>query len=234
MNVSAQPTRQNQEEEIFEVPLQTFQPWSTPVLKTKVPPKILTNMLRATDRLLSDKTSESHGSKLAGQIESEVSIPLRTLEEIGARGFLENMVREFVLMCLCQKYPLQTEFVRQQMYATSIVDCWLVSQRPDEYNPVHFHEHQVSAVIYLKKPKIKPSRKNNRETDGRICFVSPATRDRDLSTSQFLVTPEVGDFYLFGASQLHTVYPYRCYKGEVDTERRSVSFNARYQQFAAS
>ena len=35
---------------------------------------------------------------------------------------------------------------------------------------------------------------------------------------------EIGDFFVFGANQLHSVNPYQCEEG--DPERRSVSFNA--------
>ena len=39
----------------------------------------------------------------------------------------------------------------------------------------------------------------------------------------------VGDFFIFGAQQQHAVYPYRCAEGQEDVERRSVSFNAVFQ-----
>ena len=234
MNVSAQAVSQSTEDQSFQVPVQIFQPWSTPVLKTTLPPTILASMLEATDELLSDKSSEPMGTNLVGQIENERRIPLEALENIGAKGFLENMVREFVILCKCQEHPFENDLVRRQIWSTSITSCWVVSQYPDEYNPVHFHDQHVSAVMYLKKPKMKPSRKKTQEKDGCICFISPASRDRRLSSSQFFASPEVGDLYLFGAGQMHTVYPYRCYKGEEDTERRSVSFNARFEQLSTS
>ena len=43
-----------------------------------------------------------------------------------------------------------------------------------------------------------------------------------LSDSQFKITPQVGDFYIFPHYLMHTVYPFK----DTDEERRSISFNA--------
>ena len=48
--------------------------------------------------------------------------------------------------------------------------------------------------------------------------------DTELSQPVLSVQPSVGDFFIFGANQLHAVNPYHCDEG--DPERRSVSFNA--------
>ena len=59
-----------------------LQPWSTFVMKTKLPPIILEKMLNVTDKIYDNwkkteiwnQPSISHGSKLAGQIENEFTI----------------------------------------------------------------------------------------------------------------------------------------------------------------
>jgi hypothetical protein len=48
--------------------------------------------------------------------------------------------------------------------------------------------------------------------------------DKDFSHPNIRISPVVGDLFIFGANQQHSVNPYRCEEG--DTERRSVSFNA--------
>ena len=58
-------------------------------------------------------------------------------------------------------------------------------------------------------------------------LTSSSEASKLISTSSLTIRPEAGDFFVFGAKQLHTVYPYRCEEG--DTERRSVSFNAIYE-----
>ena len=51
-----------------------------------------------------------------------------------------------------------------------------------------------------------------------------------MSKGNFIIHPKVGDFYLFPAYLIHTVYPFT----ETDEERRSVSFNAALDPVAAS
>ena len=46
------------------------------------------------------------------------------------------------------------------------------------------------------------------------------------------IPPEVGDFFIFGANQQHSVYPFRCAKGEKNIERRSISFNANFSRMS--
>ena len=94
---------------------------------------------------------------------------------------------------------------------------------------MHIHtECTISAVMYIKVPKMLPCRKEHRPNDdGSILFTSNASRDVDFSQSVITIPPQVGDFFIFGAKQQHAVYPYRCEEG--DPERRSISFNAVFQ-----
>ena len=54
-------------EEGFEMQAEFLQPWSTFVMKSKLPSSILEKMLRITDNLVENKESDSH-SLDAGQI----------------------------------------------------------------------------------------------------------------------------------------------------------------------
>ena len=80
--------------------------------------------------------------------------------------------------------------------------------------------------MYLKIPKYLPSRKPDKNADGTITFINNAVKDQFWGNSQMNIQPEVGDFYVFPASQMHTVYPFRTADGK--GERRSVSFNASF------
>ena len=82
----------------------------------------------------------------------------------------------------------------------------------------------MSTVMYLKIPEYLPSRKSHKNVDGAITFLNNAAKDQFFGNSQITIQPEVGDFYVFPASQQHTVYPFRTADGK--GERRSVSFNA--------
>ena len=110
-----------------------------------------------------------------------------------------------------------------------MLTMWIVSQQPNEYNPIHVHtECQLSCVLYLKVPKFSPSKKSHRNLDdGSITFISNSPKDPEFGATSLTLRPEVGDIFIFSASQLHSVYPYRCTEG--DPERRSISFNAIFE-----
>ena len=108
----------------------------------------------------------------------------------------------------------------------NIKNFWVVRQFKNEYNPVHYHDGNISGVGYLKVPShlgntSQPNKKTNENGKLQLIFGSPNL----FSKSTFLVKPELGDFYLFPNYLLHTVYPFT----GTDEERRSVSFNAKVQ-----
>ena len=215
----------------YEMDITVLQPWSTPVIKTKLPPEVLQTMIEITDQVIADKEAKSWGHNLAGQIDSELLIEQNILEQTGMLGFFMGAVRQFVMMCKCQQMPHDIEAIRQEEWLTQMMTMWVVSQYPNEYNPAHLHTQcQISTVMYLKVPEMLPSRKEHRANDdGSILFFGNASRDVDLSVPQLVCPPKVGDFYIFGAHQQHAVYPYRCAEGQKETERRSISFNAIFQ-----
>ena len=54
-----------------------------------------------------------------------------------------------------------------------MLSMWIVSQQPNEYNPIHIHtECQLSCVMYLKIPKFEPCKKDHRDMDdGCYCLL---------------------------------------------------------------
>ena len=218
-------------EKKYEMDITVLQPWSTPVIKTKLPPEVLQTMIEITDQVIADKEAKSWGDNLAGQIDSELLIEQNILEQTGMLGFFMGAVRQFVMMCKCQQLPDHIEAIQKEEWLTQMLTMWVVSQYPNEYNPAHLHTQcQISTVMYLKVPEMLPSRKEHRANDdGSILFFGNASRDVDFSVPQIVCSPKVGDFYMFGAHQQHAVYPYRCAEGQKDIERRSISFNAVFQ-----
>ena len=213
----------------YDMQVQLLQPWSVPVFKTKLPPDVLQTMIEISDQVIADKDSTTWGPNLAGQIDKELKIEHNILEQTGMMGFLMGSVRQFVIQCKMQQMPDKIDAIQQEEWLTQMLTCWIISQQPNEYNPCHIHTQcTISSVMYLKVPKMLPSRKGHRpDDDGSILFVSNAARDIDFSVPNLVVPPQVGDFFIFGAQQQHAVYPYRCEEG--DPERRSISFNAIFQ-----
>ena len=223
--------KQGKGEKKYEMDITVLQPWSTPVIKTKLPPEVLQTMIEITDQVIADKEAKSWGDNLAGQIDSELLIEQNILEQTGMLGFFMGAVRQFVMMCKCQQLPDHIEAIQKEEWLTQMLTMWVVSQYPNEYNPAHLHTQcQISTVMYLKVPEMLPSKKEHRANDdGSILFFGNASRDVDLCEPQLVCPPKVGDFYIFGAHQQHAVYPYRCAEGQKETERRSISFNAIFQ-----
>ena len=216
-------------ERIYEMDIEIIQPWSVPVFKTTLPPDVLQTMIEISDQVIADKDATSHGEHLAGQVEKELLIEHEMLEQAGVMGFFLGAARQFVIMCKCQQMPDKIAAIKREEWYTQLLTMWIISQQPGEYNPMHIHTQcTISTVMYLKVPKMLPSRKGHRPLDdGSILFASNASRDVDFSVPNITYRPEVGDFYIFGAQQQHSVYPYRCEEG--DPERRSISFNAVFQ-----
>ena len=231
MNVSAQNLDSTKgKNESYKLTAQLLQPWSTPVLKTELAPEVLKKMIDLTDLLVDDDDAKSFGKNLVGQIEKEFVVTIKALDEAGVLGFFENIVREFVALCKTQKNPFDNSPVSASEWRVALTSCWVVSQRPNEYNPLHYHRDHISAVTYLKVPRRHMSRKAENDRDGCIEFINTATADKRLSSPQLAAVPSVGDLYIFSASQMHTVYPYRCPDDVIDTERRSMSFNALFER----
>ena len=211
-----------------------IQPWSVPIFRTTLPPSILQTMIEISDQIIADKGAISWGEYLAGQIDTELLIEHELLEQSGVMGFFMDAVRQFVIQCKCQMIscpPNHIEAIILEKWLIEMTKMWLVSQQPGEYNPIHNHSNcKISAVMYLKVPKMLPSKKEHRPyDDGSILFVSNASRDIELCMPSINIPPQVGDFFIFGAQQQHAVYPYRCAEGQKETERRSISFNSIFQ-----
>ena len=214
----------------YELKAELLQPWSVPIFKTTLPPDILQTMIEISDQIIADKEAKTWGHKLAGQIDTELAIEHDILQKTKVMDFFLKTVREFVIQCKLQQNPNNRDETQQKEWLIKMLSCWIVSQQPGEYNPMHIHtECQVSSVMYLKVPKMLPSRKKHRPDDGSILFVSNASRDLNFSEPAYMTLPKPGDFYIFGAYQQHAVYPYRCEEGQKDVERRSISFNATFQ-----
>ena len=218
-------------EKRYDMDVQLIPPWSVPVFKTILPPDVLQTMIEISDQVIADKDTKSHGEYLAGQIENELRVEHDLLIQTGMMSFFMSAVRQFVIQCKMQQMPDKIVEIQREEWYAQLLTMWIISQQPGEYNPMHIHTQcTISTVMYLKVPKMLTSKKEHRPNDdGSILFASNASRDVDFSVPHIVIPPQVGDFYIFGAQQLHAVYPYRCAEGQKDVERRSISFNAVFQ-----
>ena len=203
-----------------------LQPWSAFILKTKLPKRVLKGMLKLTDEIVNNPKSKNHGHGLAGQIVWEPTINVDLLKKIDVEDYFYEIIHQYCMRAHLQSFPLEYDEIPPLMEYT-IEEIWIISQKDNEYNPLHRHLGcNLSSVMYLKVPEFLPARKQREDEDGNIVFYnSPMYPDGVFGNiGKISMKPKVGDFYMFPAGQMHEVYPFRTADGK--GERRSVSFNA--------
>ena len=153
---------------------------------------------------------KDYSSKLASQISNEVKIDKSFIDR-----YLLKEIKKNVIAFLKKEKVKNIKDIK-------ILNLWVVRQFKGEYNPVHYHNGDLSGVGYIKLPKKMTSNtmvKNKKiKTNGTIDFING--QKNFLSKSIYNIVPKVGDLILFPNYLMHTAYPFN-----VDGERRSYSFN---------
>jgi len=194
--------------------LQLITPFGPSIAKVKIPDKIIKTINDHVDEVrASEKMSKEvdAGKTLIGNVSQEILLSQEIIKESGWLAFLANATRAWI------KGVLRTEITK-----FNINSSWVVSQYADEYNPVHWHNGHISGAGFLKVPSTfgETFQKDKKNLNGKLTLLHG--QRAFMSDSQYKITPEVGDFYIFPHYLMHTVYPFR----DTDEERRSISFNA--------
>ena len=94
---------------------------------------------------------------------------------------------------------------------------WINFQTKGEFNPLHEHSGDISAIMFLDIPKeIAEENKDDQHQCMRIGCLEFAYDNSCCS----VITPKTGMIFLFPANLRHTVYPFKS-----DVERITMSFN---------
>ena len=194
-----------------------------------LPDDAVSALLKMSDKLLSDKSSESHGQNLAGVIDKEIKVYKSDMEKAGVDQLIESCVKSYVVHCAKHHKFFKETYTFESM----INSAWIVSQYENEYNPAHNHTGcDISAVIYLKTPDVKgrrniESKKGKKDNDGDISFIHNSVGHRNFDIFEkgiMSITPTSGLLVMFPSYLAHLVYPFI---GE--GERRCLPFNAVYR-----
>ena len=157
---------------------------------------------------------ENMGHRLAGRIESELSI-VNIIQGCKIFDSLTKAMKDYIDSGVNYKLYESGE------YNLNIISCWVNDMKEGEYNPPHTHYDSTgwSTVLFLKVPEFVNNLKVNEHKfkDGKILFIGV---DGHGITDFF---PEVGDFYIFEAKHMHCVMPFKV--KEKNKIRRSMSFN---------
>ena len=191
--------------------MKNIKPFGPSIGRSKVSKKFIKKLNDEFDLKLKNRLKD-YSSKLASQIKNEVKLNNTFVNKYFSKEIKRN-IKKF----------LKNEKIKN-IKEIKILNFWVVRQFKGEYNPIHYHNGDLSGVGYIKLPKSMTKNrfvKNKKtQTNGTIDFVNG--QKNFLSKSIFNVIPKTGDLIIFPNYLMHTAYPFN-----VSGERRSFSFNAR-------
>ena len=191
--------------------MKNIKPFGPSIGITKISNKFFDKLNKEFDKKSKSKKID-YSSKLASQIKNELKISDKFIKK--------NLERELKINI---KKFLSNENIKD-IKEIKILNLWVVRQFKGEYNPIHYHEGDLSGVGYLKLPKGMTNNKmvknKKLKTNGTIDFING--QKGFLSKSIHNVVPKIKDLLIFPNYLMHTAYPFN-----IDGERRSFSFNAK-------
>ena len=191
--------------------MKNIRPFGPSIGKTKISKNFFDVLNKEFDTKSKSKKID-YSSKLASQIKKELKI-----SETFIKKNLEKELKNNIIKFLSNEKIKKIKEIK-------ILNLWVVRQFKGEYNPVHYHEGDLSGVGYLKLPKSMTDNKmvKNKKikTNGTIDFING--QRNFLSKSIHNVIPKIRDLIIFPNYLMHTAYPFN-----IEGERRSFSFNAK-------
>ena len=191
--------------------MKNIKPFGPSIGKTKISNKFFNKLNKEFDDKSKSKKID-YSSKLASQIKNEIKISNKFIKQ--------NLEKELKINI---KKFLSKEGIKN-IKQIKILNLWVVRQFKGEYNPIHYHEGDLSGVGYLKLPKNminnKMVKNKKLKTNGTIDFING--QKGFLSKSIHNVVPKIKELIIFPNYLMHTAYPFN-----IEGERRSFSFNVK-------
>ena len=189
--------------------MKIIKPFGPTLAKVKIPKNIINKINLEVDKIINSKKltkKNDYSKRVVGQVYQEIRLPDK---------FTNKVIKEFITKNI-SSYVKKS--INQKINSVKIKNFWVVRQFKNEYNPIHFHDGDISGVGYLKIPKNLTKNKKKIKTNGTIDFING--QKSFLSNSIHNHVPKVGDMIIFPNYLMHTAYPFL-----VSGERRSFSFN---------
>ena len=191
--------------------MKNIKPFGPSIGKARISKKFLDILNKEFDEKSKSKKID-YSSKLASQIKKELKI-----SDKFTKKYLDHELKKNII-----KFVSNEKI--QEIKEIKILNLWVVRQFKGEYNPIHYHEGDLSGVGYLKLPKGMTSNKmvKNKKvkTNGTIDFING--QRGFLSKSIYNVVPKIRELIIFPNYLMHTAYPFN-----IEGERRSFSFNVK-------
>ena len=191
-------------------------PFGPSIAKVTMPKELIDTLNQYIDKIVKDEKKSKkldYGQSLAGNVKQEFILENDFVDKSGFLKFLGLSTTNWIKL---SGLPKIKKF--------NLISAWAVRQFKNEYNPIHYHNGELSGVGYLKIPKNmnqnKMVKNKKIKTNGTIDFING--QKNFLSKSIYNLNPKVGDLVLFPNYLMHTAYPFN-----IDDERRSFSFNVK-------
>ena len=191
--------------------MKSFKPFGPSLGKGKLSKNIISVINSQIDKSIISKKND-YSSKLVSQTKNEIKFSNNFIKKNLTKELIKNI----------KKYLIKSD--SNKIKEIKIINLWVVRQFKNEYNPIHYHDGQLSGVGYLKVPKnmTQNNKVKNKaiKTNGTIDFING--QKNFLSKCIYNLNPKVGDLMIFPNYLMHSVYPFN-----VRGERRSFSFNVK-------
>jgi len=184
--------------------------WGPFLFKTQITPEECQLLLKEGKKRR--KKSHDYREHLAGHLSEEYE--LKATEKI--RVWLKKYLTAYA-----------SGWTQWRGYGTmkpnfTLHSLWINYMKANEFNPPHFHNMDLSFVLYVHVPKeILEEHKNFKGTvsgPGGICWVYGEGDEQHIRMVHLM--PKTGNLFIFPASLAHWVFPFRS-----KVERISVSGN---------
>ena len=143
--------------------MRIFNPFGPALAKVKIPKKIVNKINLEVDKIIFNKklsNKNDYSKKVVGQVYQEIRL---------SDKFTSKVIKKFLLKNISSYIK---KSINQNTNKIKIKNFWVVRQFKNEYNPINFHDGDISGVGYLKIPKNLTKNKKNTKTNGTIDFIS--------------------------------------------------------------
>ncbi len=189
--------------------MKILSPFGPKIAIIKIPKKIIKQINNEVDKILKNKyllKKSDFSKQLVGQVKHEIRLSNKFINKFLIR-FIKINIKNYI-----------KKSIKKDVKKITLKSFWVVRQFKNEYNPIHFHSGNISAVGYLKIPKNITKSYKRLKTNGTIDFIHGSKSF--LNNSLYNHNPKVGDMIIFPNYLMHTAYPFKR-----EGERRSFSFN---------
>ena len=182
----------------------------------QVPENVFQQLIKLADNVWERKDHISWNHELVGHMKYQYYVPHSQLKEYG--------LYDFFYQCFYWYLINSSEEVERNKnnLIIELEAFWINYQENGEYNPIHNHGKSIiSGAIHLKEPEYIHSNDRKFDKDGQLIIINHSPILHNLDKYSMDVKPTPRGMYIWPASLLHLVNPFRG-KGQ----RVSIAYNA--------